>query len=38
ACIDRFPTGTCKHVKKGGSCKNSQKYRINCAKTCGLCH
>nr|C0HJC3.1 RecName: Full=Kappa-actitoxin-Bcs3b; Short=Kappa-AITX-Bcs3b; AltName: Full=Potassium channel toxin BcsTx2; Short=BcsTx2 [Bunodosoma caissarum] len=37
ACKDGFPTATCQHAKLVGNCKNSQKYRANCAKTCGPC-
>nr|P0DN02.1 RecName: Full=U-actitoxin-Avd9c; Short=U-AITX-Avd9c; AltName: Full=Potassium channel toxin avtx-8; Flags: Precursor [Anemonia viridis] len=36
-CFDRFEKGTCKMAKRNGACEWSDKYEMNCKKTCGLC-
>nr|6CKD_A Chain A, OspTx2a-p1 [Oulactis]6CKF_A Chain A, OspTx2a-p2 [Oulactis] len=36
ACKDVFPAATCRHAKSVGNC-SSEKYKRNCAITCGAC-
>nr|6BUC_A Chain A, OspTx2b len=36
ACKDNLPAATCSNVKANNNC-SSEKYKTNCAKTCGEC-